>query len=82
MIPSFDALLSKPITGANLKSNKLITCSGESGRLRIDLPDLNDFDKFTDAPEMPKWLDRLPLSYLGLWGCDINMEMMELLVTG
>ena len=26
-----------------------------------------------------KWLNRLPLNYLGLWGCDINFERMELL---
>ena len=55
------------MTGSNLKFNKLITCSGESGRLRIDLPNISDQD-IADMPEMPKWLDRLPLSYLGLWG--------------
>ena len=56
------------MTGSNLKFNKLITCSGESGRLRIDLPNISDQDRLSDMPEMPKWLDRLPLSYLGLWG--------------
>ena len=78
-------------TGANLKANKLITCSGklrtfrrykiilckgESGRLRIDLPHESIGNV---QPEIPSWLRRLPLSYLGLWGCDINFESMELL---
>ena len=51
-------------------------CVGESGRLRIDLPHESIGNV---QPEIPSWLRRLPLSYLGLWGCDINFESMELL---
>ena len=93
--------LSGTESGVRLKSNKLITCSGESGRLRIDLPDLyglsiwspkaspqndatNSSGSTRDEPQekpksVPQWLSRLPLNYLGLWGCDIQFERMELL---
>ena len=40
-------------TGSNLKFNKLITCSGESGRLRIDLPDLSNLDRLSGSDSKP-----------------------------
>ena len=61
--------------GRRLKEEKLIILSGENGCKRIELPSsANDM-----SPSLPSWLNRLPLSFLGLWGCGIDYENMHLL---
>ena len=64
--------LSGTQSGMKLKDERMIMCAGENGCFRIELPRPTDD---VMAPPIPSWINRLPLNYLGLWGCDINFEV-------
>ena len=77
MLPNLISLdVSGTCAGRGLKDEKMIIISGENGCKKIEIPSPSPNDM---SPGLPSWLDRLPLSFLGLWGCGIDYENMHLL---